>query len=316
MLTAKAMTTITMDATGVRSTGSSSVASFEKICLTAEKNSSLSLLGHMSGDAYLSALANSVCEYTGVDVSCWGLGSQFNIGARGADKLPAGLLAPSFQHLSKTCAADFFGESDSLDTYQLFANGVKEFVHSGRAAAEAIHAEQNLPSRPKCMSKTSFSVAQARDLIIAVASVSALDTRQMIHPKVQLLDEQQLTLLAQTFNVATGEDPDVYDNSITDAIMEVFAAARYTTPVFVRSIPSPDTSDLRSMGFSLRDENVADDAARARWRPRWQPTAACFASRSRRSSGVSSFQRFLSRLPLCRPARCFNCSRTSLCRTR
>ena len=101
------MTTITMDATGVRSTGSSSVASFEKICLTAETNFSLSLIGHMSGDAYLSALANSVCEYTGVDIACWGLGSQFNISARGADKLPSGLLAPSFQHLSKTCAADF-----------------------------------------------------------------------------------------------------------------------------------------------------------------------------------------------------------------
>ena len=111
------MTTNSMDATGVRSTGSSSVASFLNICMTAEKNSSLTLIGHMSGDAYLSALANSVCEYTGVDISCWGLGSQFNISARGADKLPTGLLAPSFQHLSKTCAADFFGESDSLDTY-------------------------------------------------------------------------------------------------------------------------------------------------------------------------------------------------------
>ena len=166
-----AITTKSMDATGVRSTGSSSVASFEKICLTAETNSSLSLIGHMSGDAYLSALANSVCEHTGVDVSCWGLGSQFNISARGADKLPTGLLAPSFQHLSKTCAADFFGESESLDTYFLFANGAKEYAHSGRAAAEAIHAEQNPPSRPKCMSKTSFSVAQARDLIVAVAAV-------------------------------------------------------------------------------------------------------------------------------------------------
>ena len=82
------------------------------------------------------------------------------------------------------------------------------------------------------MSKTSFSVAQARDLIIAVATVSALDTRPMIFPKVQHLDAGSLTLLAQTFDVATGEDPDVYDNSITDAIMEVFAAARYTTPVF------------------------------------------------------------------------------------
>ena len=109
------MTTITMDATGVRSTGASSVASFEKICETAEINSTLSLIGHMSSDAYLSALANSVCEYTGVDIACWGLGSQFNISARGADKLPTGLLVPSFQHLSKTCAADFFGESDSLD---------------------------------------------------------------------------------------------------------------------------------------------------------------------------------------------------------
>ena len=85
-----------MDATCVRSTGSSSVASFEKICLTAETNSSLSLIGHTSGDAYLSALANSVCEHTGVDISCWELGSQFNISARGADKLPTGLLAPSF----------------------------------------------------------------------------------------------------------------------------------------------------------------------------------------------------------------------------
>ena len=145
-----------MDATGVRSTGSSSVASFLNICMAAEKNSSLTLIGHMSGDAYLSALANSVCEYTGVDIACWGLGSQFNFSARGADKLPTGLLAPSFQHLSKTCAADFFGESESLDTYFLFANGAKEYVHSGRAAAEAIHAEQNPPSRPKCMSKTSF----------------------------------------------------------------------------------------------------------------------------------------------------------------
>ena len=101
------MTTKSMDATGVRSTGSSSVAIFEKICLTAETNSSLSLIGHMSGDAYLSALANSVCEHTGVDISSWGLGSQFNISASGADKLPTGLLAPPFQHLSKTCAADF-----------------------------------------------------------------------------------------------------------------------------------------------------------------------------------------------------------------
>ena len=131
------MTTITMDATGVRSTGSSSVASFEKICSAAETNSSLSLIGHTSGDAYLSALANSVCEHTGVDISCWGLGSQFNISARGADKLPTGLLAPSFQYFSKTCAAYFFGESDSLDTYLLFANGAKEYVHSGRAAADS-----------------------------------------------------------------------------------------------------------------------------------------------------------------------------------
>ena len=134
------MTTISMDATGVRSTGSSSVASFEKICLTAEKSCSLSLIGHMSGDAYLSALANSVCEFTGVDITCWGLGSQVNISTLGADKLPTCLLAPSLQHLSKTCAADFFGESNSLDTYLLFANGAKEYVHSGRAAAEAIHA--------------------------------------------------------------------------------------------------------------------------------------------------------------------------------
>ena len=103
-----AITTKFMDATGVRSTGSSSVAGFEKIRLAAETNSSLSLIGHMSGDAYLSALANSVCEHTGVDISIWGLGSQFNISARGADKLRTGLLAPSFQHLSKTCAADFF----------------------------------------------------------------------------------------------------------------------------------------------------------------------------------------------------------------
>ena len=113
------------------------------------------------------------------------------------------------------------------------------------------------------MSKTSFSVAQARDLIIAVAAVSALDTRPMIFPKVQLLDAGSLTLLANTFGVATGEDPDVYDNSITDAIMEVFSAARYTTPVFVRPTLSMDTMDLRSLGVSLRDENVADDAARA-----------------------------------------------------
>ena len=110
----------------------------------------------MSGDAYLSALANSVCEYTGVDIACWGLGSQFTFSARGADKLPTGLLAPSFQHLSKTCAADFFGESDSLVTYLLFANGAKEFVHSGRAAAEAIHAEQNPPSRPSACLKLLF----------------------------------------------------------------------------------------------------------------------------------------------------------------
>ena len=93
-------------------------------------------------------LANSVCEYTGVDISRWGLGSQFNISTRGADKLPTGLLAPSFQHLSKTCAADFFGESASLDTYLLFANGAKECVHSGRAAVEAIHAEQTLLPAP------------------------------------------------------------------------------------------------------------------------------------------------------------------------
>ena len=115
----------------------------------------------------------------------------------------------------------------------------------------------------------------------------------MIHPKVQLLDAESLTILGQTFDVATGEDPDVYYNAITDAIMEVFAATRYTTPVFVRSAPSPDTMDLRSPGFNLRDENVAYDAARA-VAAALAPIAACIASRSRRFSGVSSFPRSLS----------------------
>ena len=125
----------------MRSTGSSSVAGFEKNCRNAELCSTLTLTRHVSGDAYLLALASSVCESTGIEILNWHFGGQFNIGSRGAEKLPAALLAANRQHLSRTPATDFFGESSYLDTYLTFAGGAQEYVHSGRAAAAAISAE-------------------------------------------------------------------------------------------------------------------------------------------------------------------------------
>ena len=90
--------TITMDAPGVRS----SVASFEKICKNAETQSTLTLSGHISGDAYLFALANSLSASTGVEINKWSLGGQFVINSRGAELLPAVILPPTRRHLSRT----------------------------------------------------------------------------------------------------------------------------------------------------------------------------------------------------------------------
>ena len=67
------MAAITMDAPGVRS----SVASFGKMCKNAEVQSTLTLSGHVSGDAYLLALANSLSTSTGVEINKWSLGGQF-----------------------------------------------------------------------------------------------------------------------------------------------------------------------------------------------------------------------------------------------
>ena len=54
-----------MDATGVKSP----VVGFEKNCKNAELVSKLSLAGHISGNAYVTALRNSISADTGVDIA-------------------------------------------------------------------------------------------------------------------------------------------------------------------------------------------------------------------------------------------------------
>ena len=76
-----------MDATGVNHT---SVVGFEKICKNAELSSTVTLAGHVNAGAYLAALTNSISESTGVVIEHWELGGQFELSARGAEKLPAG----------------------------------------------------------------------------------------------------------------------------------------------------------------------------------------------------------------------------------
>jgi len=51
--------------------------------------------GHVSGDAYITALRNSVSADTGVDLAVWTVGGQFELNTRGSESLPVGLLAPS-----------------------------------------------------------------------------------------------------------------------------------------------------------------------------------------------------------------------------
>ena len=96
-----------MDATGVKT----SVVGFEKICKNAEFFSTLSLSGHVSGAAYLVALRNSISATSGVHLSHWTVGGQFEINTRSSESLPVGLLVDSKRHMSQTSAAHFFQES-------------------------------------------------------------------------------------------------------------------------------------------------------------------------------------------------------------
>jgi hypothetical protein len=123
-----------MDAPGVRS----SVASFGKICKNAEAQSTLTLSGHVSGDAYLLALTNSLSASTGVEINKWSLRGQFVINSRGAELLPAALLPPTRRHLSRTSANDFFPEEIHRDTYFAFAGDAVEAISTIGSAAEDI----------------------------------------------------------------------------------------------------------------------------------------------------------------------------------
>ena len=117
-----------MDATGVNHT---SVVGFEKICKNAELSSTITLAGHINAAAYLAALSNSISEGTGVDILHWNIGGQFELSARGADRLPAGFLPASLQHISETHADTYFGVASHRETYSEFSKA-REFLHSGR----------------------------------------------------------------------------------------------------------------------------------------------------------------------------------------
>jgi hypothetical protein len=63
------------------------------------------------------------------------------------------------------------------------------------------------------------------------------------------------------FAVLTGDDADVYEASLADAILDVFSATRDQSPPSFRSASS-SALDLRSLGVSLRDEAAANDVSR------------------------------------------------------
>jgi hypothetical protein len=125
-----------MDATGVKSP----VVGFEKICKNAELVSKLSLAGHISGNAYVTALRNSISADTGVDTAVWTIGGQFELNTRGSESLPTGLLAPSKRILSRTSASQFFQETAHILVYETFAGSIADYkpVFQNAAASPEI----------------------------------------------------------------------------------------------------------------------------------------------------------------------------------
>ena len=122
-----------MDATGVKSP----VVGFEKNCKNAELVSKLSLAGHNSGSAYVTALRNSVSADTGVDLAVWTICGQFELNIRGSESLPAGLLAPSKRILSRTSASQFFQETEGAGAGQPIASGAGDDPTAHGARVEA-----------------------------------------------------------------------------------------------------------------------------------------------------------------------------------
>ena len=179
---------MSMDATGVRSTASSSVASFENICKNAVLKSTLSLSGHVSGDAYLLALTNSVSASTGVEITKWTVGGQFVVNSRGAELLPTALLSPQRRHLSQTAAADFFQEAGHRDTYFAFAGEIVDAVTISRSAAADISAENLTPKRPTCLLSHSLSTQSAHDMVVSLTGLNISSSPERILKTIQDAD--------------------------------------------------------------------------------------------------------------------------------
>jgi hypothetical protein len=253
-----------MDATNVKTF----VVGFEKNCKNAELVSTLSLSGHVSGAAYLVALRNSISASTGVDVANWTVGGQIEINTRGSESLPVGLLIDSKRHLSQTSAANFFQEFAHVEIYKTFARGIADNVQasvssSSKAAASAISAEPLTPKRPTCLLKSSVTVQQAYNMITNLTGLDLTAPSSRVQTVLQDADVPSLSCLAALFGVVTGDDADVYELAIADAILQVFAAVRASPAPSAIVSGSPAGFDLKAMGRSLRDDVAADEVLRS-----------------------------------------------------
>jgi hypothetical protein len=90
------------------------VVNFKRICVEALKDSKLTLAGHVSPKAFQSALNTVVSTRTGISISRFGLGGQFEPSERFASLLPPGFLIESRRHLSTVTACDFFQDPSLL----------------------------------------------------------------------------------------------------------------------------------------------------------------------------------------------------------
>ena len=214
------------------------------------------------------ALRNSISASTGVDVANWTVGGQFEINTRGSESLPVGLLVDSKRHLSQTSAANFFQEFAHVEIYKTFARGIADNVQasvssSSKAAASAISAEPLTPKRPTCLLKSSVTVQQAYNMISNLTGLDLTAPSSRVQAVLQDADVPSLSSLAALFGVLTGDDVDVYELAIADAILQVFAAVR-ASPAPPAIVPSsPAGFDLKAMGRSLRDDVAADEVLRS-----------------------------------------------------
>jgi hypothetical protein len=94
------------------------VVNFKRICVIALRDSKLTLAGHVSSKAFQSALNTVVSTRTGISISRFGLGGQFDSSERFASLLPPGFLIESRRHLSTVTACDFFRDPSHLASYE------------------------------------------------------------------------------------------------------------------------------------------------------------------------------------------------------